>query len=202
MTVTAVLFDLGNVLIRWDPETPYRSLIPDADARRHFMTEVCPLDWHAQSDAGRPWAEMIEERIALYPQHAPLIRAWRERFNDMVVESIPGTVRLLEQLEARGMPLYALTNWAEDTFAENRPRFPFLEKFRHIVVSGAIKMMKPDPAIYHHTLEKLDRKAGEILFIDDSAKNIAAARDLGFHTHHFVAPEALEADLKQRGLIG
>ncbi|MFD2264980.1 HAD family hydrolase [Lacibacterium aquatile] len=202
MGIEAVLFDLGNVLIKWDPETPYRTLIPDATERRRFLDEVCTLAWHAPSDEGRPWAEMIAEKIAEFPQHEPLIRAWRERFHEMVVGPIEGTVALLEQMNDRQVPLFALTNWAADTFIEARPRFAFLERFRHITVSGELGMMKPDPKIFLHALGHIALPAEKVLFIDDSATNIASAKALGFACHHFQAPEALAADLKARGLLG
>lgn len=201
MSIEAVLFDLGNVLIRWEPEAPYRALIPDAEERKRFLAEVCTLAWHAPSDMGRPWAEMIAEKIAEYPQHEALIRAWRERFHEMVIGPIEGTVALLEQMDAQDVPLFALTNWAADTFIEARPRFPFLDRFRHITVSGELKIMKPDPKIFLHSLEKIGLPAEKVLFIDDSAANIASAKALGFACHHFSVPELLAEDLKQRGLV-
>jgi HAD superfamily hydrolase (TIGR01509 family) len=202
VSIEAVLFDLGNVLIRWEPEAPYRTLIPDAEERRRFLAEVCTIAWHAPSDMGKPWAEMIAEKIAEYPQHEALIRAWRERFHEMLTGAIEGTVDLLEQLDARNVPLFALTNWAADTFIEARPRFPFLERFRQITVSGELKIMKPDPKIFLHSLEQIGLPAQKVLFIDDSAGNIASAKALGFACHHFSAPALLAQDLKQRGLLG
>ncbi len=195
-----VVFDLGGVLVDWNPDYLYRKLIPDAAERQHFLTEICNGPWNAQQDRGRPWADAIAERIALFPQHEALIRAYRARWIEMIGGPIAGTVALLDALHARGTPLYALTNWAADTFVEGR-RFIPLDRFRGWVVSGEVKLAKPEPEIFTHLLEQFALRAEETLFIDDMPYNTAAAAELGFATVSFTSPEQLRGELVERGLL-
>lgn len=186
--LTTLVFDIGNVLIRWDAEIPYRRLIPDAEARRAFLTEVLPPEWNLEQDRGRAWADAEAERIALFPDKAELIRAFRANWHEMVPDHIAENVGVLERARAGGVPCYAITNFASDTFAEAQRRFGFLNGFEGVVVSAAERLLKPDPAIYELFLARYGRKAGECLFMDDSARNVATAKALGFATIH-VTPE-------------
>jgi len=201
MTPDTIVFDLGNVLIGWDPRNLYRKLFADEAAMEAFLAEICTHDWNIQQDAGRPIREAEAELIARFPDQADRIRAYYGRFMEMLSGPIAGTVTLLEALHAKGTPLYALTNWSAETFALTRPSFPFLELFRDIVVSGEIGLAKPDPAIFRHLLQVVGKPAPACFFIDDNAANIASARALGFATHHFAAPAALHRDLENLGFL-
>ena len=202
VTIDTVVFDIGNVLIQWDPRHLYRQLIPDVAEMERFLAEVCTDAWNIEQDRGRTWAEAIAERVPLFPQHEALIRAYSERWHEMVPGEVPGTAALLEGLRARGVPLYAITNFSVEKFAEAQARFAFLRGFRDVVVSGAERLLKPDPAIYRVLLERNGLEAGRCLFVDDSAKNVAGARAVGMAAHHFIGAGALEAELKALGLIG
>lgn len=201
MKPDTVVFDLGNVLIGWDPRNLYRKLFADEAAMEAFLAEICTHDWNIQQDAGRPIREAEAELIARFPDQADRIRAYYGRFMEMLSGPIAGTVTLLEALHAKSTPLYALTNWSAETFALTRPNFPFLELFRDIVVSGEIGLVKPDPAIFRHLLQVVGRPAPACFFIDDNAANIASARALGFSAHHFASPAALHRDLENLGFL-
>lgn len=199
--VDAVIFDLGGVLIRWDPELLYRQLIPDPAERRWFLTEVCSPAWNLEQDRGRSWAEGIALLTARFPDQTARIRAYRECWEEMVPGAIPGSVALLERLHARGLPLYALTNFHAETLALCRARFGFFSCFRALVVSGEEGLVKPEAAFYRRLLDRHGLEAERCLFIDDLPANIAAARNLGFRTHPFTTPEALASDLESLGLL-
>jgi len=201
MKPDTVVFDLGNVLIAWDPRNIYRKLVPDADEMEEFLATVCTPDWNLQQDAGRPIAEANAELVAKFPDKADLIHAYYGRFQEALGGPIAGSVALLERLHANGTPLYALTNWSAETFKIARPMFPFLDRFRHIAVSGELKLVKPDAAIFRHLLGVIGKPAEACFFIDDSDKNIAGAAALGFHTHHFAEPGALGRDLERLGFL-
>ncbi|TYC67936.1 HAD family phosphatase [Stappia sp. BW2] len=200
--ITTVVFDIGNVLIEWNPEYLYRELIPDADAREEFLATVCTMEWNLQQDLGRPWAEAVEVLSRQHPDKAELVAAYDERWHDMVPGEIPGTPDLLAQLKAQGTPLYAITNFSEDKFAQTQERFPFLKtSFRDIVVSGIEKEIKPGLRIYEILLERNGLRAENCLFIDDNQHNVEAARKAGMAAHHFKGAEGLRADLKHFGLL-
>jgi HAD superfamily hydrolase (TIGR01509 family) len=196
-----VVFDLGQVLIRWDPEAPYRRLIPDADERRRFLAEVITHEWNLEQDRGRSWADAEAALIAEHPQHADLIRAFRANWWEMVPGQIDETVSIVEELIEGGVDVTALTNWAADTFAEAEGAFPFLARFRGITVSGRIGLVKPDAAIYRHHADTFGLAAGNTLFIDDNAANVAAARAAGWSAEQFVSADVLRADLRRYGLL-
>ena len=191
--MTSVVFDLGNVLIPWDPRFLYRKLLPDEAAVERFLGDVCTAEWNLGLDAGRPWDEAIGELLERHPAHAPLIRAYDERWGEMIAPAIAESVMILEELAAAGTPLYALTNWSEAKFNYARPRYPFLDRFRDIVVSGTVKLVKPDPAIYRLLLDRNGLSARECIFIDDSLKNVEAAAALGMNAIHFRSPAELRS---------
>ncbi len=200
--VEAVVFDVGNVLVRWERERPFLALIPDQAERTRFLEEVIPLDWHGQHDAGRPAAEMVAERAAMFPGHAHLIRAWFERFNESIPGPVPGSPALVEALAVRGVPLYAITNFGADTWAGFAPTFDLLHCFRDVVVSGVEKLAKPAAAIYALAERRFGHAPEAMLFIDDSLPNVAAARNRGWQVHHFVDAAGLRRELAERGLLG
>ena len=199
--IRAVLFDLGNVLIRWDRRYLYRTLIADEAELDWFLDNVVTLDWNAQLDAGRPFADAIAELQAEHPGHAELIAAFRDRWIETLGDPLHDAVDLLHALQANGVATYALTNWSAETFPLARGRFPFLDTFGGIVVSGAIALAKPDPAIFEHALQRFGLQAATTLFVDDSATNIAAASALGFVVEHFTTADTFAATLRSYGLL-
>jgi 2-haloacid dehalogenase len=202
MVVDTVVFDVGNVLIRWDPRHLYSKLFGDPAVMERFLAEVCTDVWNLEQDRGRGWAEAIAERVALFPRHEALIRAYSERWHEMVPGEVEGTVPILERLRAAGVPLYAITNFSAEKFAEAQDRFPFLRGFRDVVVSAHERLLKPDPAIYRCLLDRNGLEAGRCLFIDDSERNVRAAEGVGMRAHHFRNAEGLAAALRALGLPG
>lgn len=196
-----VVFDLGQVLIRWDPEAPYRALIPDAGERRRFLAEVVSHEWNLEQDRGRSWADAEAALIAEHPQHADLIRVFRRDWHQMIPGEIAESVAILETLSDSSVDVTALTNWAADTFAETEARFPFLSRFRGITVSGRIGLIKPDPAIYHRHAADHGLSHAHTLFFDDNVGNVEAARAVGWQAEQFVSAEQLAADLRRYGLL-
>ena len=197
---TRVVFDIGNVLIHWDPKVLYRRIFATEDEVSHFLTHVLPPEWNLEQDRGRSWAEAEAERIALFPDHAENIRAFRARWRETAPHAIAGTVALLDALKRQGVPLYAITNFASDTLAEAKTIYPFLAThFIDIVVSGEERLLKPDPAIFEVLLRRQNLRAEDCVFVDDSPRNVAAAAALGFHALHFTGPETFGAELRALG---
>ncbi|MET0182024.1 MAG: HAD family phosphatase [Caulobacterales bacterium] len=201
MPAKAVLFDYGNVLVRWDPENLYKKLIPDAEARKRFLTDVCPLSWHAPHDGGAMMADTLPARAMLFPAHADLIHAWGARYGEMIDGEIEGSLTILDDLAAAGVPLAMLTNMPADQQEACFRPFSRKHLFKHVIVSGPLMMMKPDARIYRHTLDIMGFAAKDVLFIDDSARNIVGAAALGMRTHRFTSPESLRAALAADGVL-
>lgn len=197
-----VVFDIGNVLIHWDPRALYRKMFSSEDEVEWFLGHVCTADWNLEQDRGRSFEDAIAEATARHPGHAEAIAAYHHRWHETVIGPIEGTVAILAELKAQGTPLYAITNWHQDKFRETRARFSFLDSFRDIVVSGDERLVKPDPAIYRLLLERNGLEASSCLFIDDSPKNVAGAEAVGMKAHHFTGPETLRAELMHAGLLG
>jgi 2-haloacid dehalogenase len=199
--VAAVVFDVGKVLYQWDMRRLFEQLIEDPEELDRFLAEVISLEWHFQHDAGRPAAEMIAERSAEFPHYADHIRAWHERFNETLPGPVPGSLEIVETLAASGVPLYAITNFGADTWAGFRPTAPVFDHFRDIVVSGDEKLVKPDPAIFELAQRRFGHAPHAMLFIDDNAANVEAARKLGWQVHRFTDAARLAQDLRTRGLL-
>jgi 2-haloacid dehalogenase len=198
----AVLFDLGKVLLDWDPRYFYARHFPgDAAALERFMREVVAPEWILEMDAGKPAAQAIAERSRLFPEHAALIGLWLHGWPAMLRGEIPGSVAILAALRDRGHRLYALTNFSTETFPVARARHAFLGWFEDVVVSGEHGRVKPDPAIYRLAIERCQLDPVRTVFIDDSPPNVAAGRAAGFHALHFTAPERLRAELVALGLL-
>jgi 2-haloacid dehalogenase len=198
----AVVFDLGGVLIDWNPRYLYRRLFSDPLAMEAFLDEICPQSWNVRQDAGNPIAAATAERIVRYPQHAEMIRAYYGRWEEMLAGPITETVAILRRLHALGVPLYALTNWSAELFPIARRRFDFLQLFRGIVVSGEEGLIKPDPAIFERLLRRFGLVAQATWFIDDNPDNVAAAQRMGMRCHRFLSPSGLADDLAACGLLG
>lgn len=196
-----VVFDLGMVLIQWDPRHLYRKVFDDEEQMEWFLREVCHSEWNLEQDRGRSWDDAFAEAISRHTSWAKEIRLYRERWMEMVPGEIGGTVDILNQLHANGTPLYAITNWNGDTFRETRQRFAFLDLFRDIVVSGDEGIIKPDPEIFALLCRRNGLKARECIFIDDSVKNVKGAEAVGWTALHFTTPEMLRAALQARHLL-
>ena len=202
MTRSVVVFDLGGVLIDWNPRYLYRKRFAgDEAAMEHFLTHVCTPEWNVQQDAGRSFAEAFAALSSAHPSQRPHIEAWLSGFDDMMSGPISGTVEILAELRQRGTPLYALSNWSAETFPCAQRRFEFLGWFRDIAISGALKLSKPDPRFYQHLLNKHALTPQQTIFIDDAPHNIAAASALSLHALHFTTPEALRRDLVALGML-
>ncbi|HEY2025130.1 HAD family phosphatase [Paraburkholderia sp.] len=205
MTIKAVVFDFGGVLIDWSPEYLYRELIPDETERRWFLTHVCSMDWVIRQDGGQPIVDATDELIAKFPDHEPLIRAFYERWHEMVAGVLEEGVALMEKLEAQDVPLFGLTNWSAETFPYAWEHYPVLRRFRDIVVSGRVKLVKPDPAIFSEMRRRIELQMpgiqpAELVFIDDNVKNAEAATALGWHGVHHTSAAQTEAKLRELGL--
>lgn len=199
--IKAVLFDVGNVIITWSPENLYRKIFADPERRAWFLNTVVPMDWHNNHDAGVLFAENRQSRLSAFPEFESEIIAFDERFEEMLGGLIPETIAVIEDLHARGVPLYALTNMPTEKAAMVFSKSPVFGYFRDIIVSGVEKLVKPDPAIYDLTLRRIGLPASEIFFTDDSAANIATAREKGFVTHLFDDPATLRPALIAAGVL-
>jgi 2-haloacid dehalogenase len=200
--VEAVVFDLGGVLLDWNPRYLYRQLFDDEQAMEHFLSEICTLEWHEAHDRGVPFERSASELAAVYPEYADLIRAWGERSEEMVGGQIDATVAILADLRARGVPCYALTNMEAETYPLRRERFEFLRWFDGTVVSGQEGTVKPAPDIFRRLLDRFGLVAERTVIVDDAERNIATARSLGMQTVHFRSPDQLRDWLVAAGLLG
>jgi 2-haloacid dehalogenase len=197
-----VVFDLGGVLIDWNPRHLYRKLFADNEAAmEHFLATVCTPEWHRHHDAGRSFAEGARVLKDLHPDKAELIDAFGTRFDEMIAGPIAGSVEILRELREREVPLYALSNWPAEAFPLARARFDFFGWFRGILVSGEIGAIKPDPRIYEVLLERSAIDPLSAIFIDDAEANAATARSFGIHAIHFTNPAGLRAELVALGLL-
>lgn len=197
-----VVFDLGGVLLDWNPRHLYRKIFAgDEPAMERFLAEVCHSDWNLAQDAGRDFDDAIAALMPRHREHLPHIAAWRDRFGEMIAGELHETVAVAADLRARGVPLYALTNWSHETFPPQRGRFAFMDWFEGIVVSGEEKVIKPDPRLFRILLERYGLVAAETVFIDDNPRNAQAATALGMHGLHFRSAAELRRDLAQLALL-
>lgn len=194
-----VVFDVGNVLLRWNPFHLYRDLIPNDEKRGWFLQNVCTSAWNLEQDRGRPWPEAVALLVAEHPEWEAEIRAYDERWHETVPSTIEDSVAALAELKAKGEAVYAITNFSREKWAECLIRFPFLQSFDGVIVSAHERLLKPDPAIYNVLLERYGLDAGECIFVDDSARNVEAARSVGMQAVHFVEPIDLRAQLRDLG---
>ena len=202
MAVSAVVFDVGNVLFSWDPRFLYERLIDDDRALDAFLRDVVTHDWHFQHDAGRPFAETSAELIEQFPEHEALIAAWGPRFSESLGPPIEGMVELVEELDAASVPLFAITNFSGEFWKPFRAdQARLFDRFRDIVVSGDERLVKPDPAIYRLALERFGLGGPEALFVDDRAENVAGAEAVGMQGHLFRDARALRDRLRGLGLL-
>lgn len=196
---SSVIFDLGGVLIDWNPRHLYRKLFADETDMERFLSDVCSPQWNDGMDEGRSWVEATDELVRLYPDHEDNIRAFRNRWPEMLGGAMTDTVQLLEALHRNGTPLYALTNWSEETFELTRTEYPFLDYFQGIVVSGRERLRKPDSEIFRVLLKRYDIAPTQAVFIDDNADNVAAAAAVGLHAIRFLSATTLQPALRGLG---
>jgi 2-haloacid dehalogenase len=199
--IDTVIFDLGNVLIGWDPRRLYRQLIEDEAQMEWFLREVCNSEWNERQDAGRPWAEATAVLRERFPEHVEWIDAYHLRWEETLLGPIEQSVALLSELNARGVRLLALTNWSQETFPLARRLYPFLDAFEGIVVSGEEGLIKPDLRIYQRLLDRYQVDPATALYIDDSARNVTAAESLGMSGWWFRDPSGLREHLVELGLL-
>ena len=197
-----IVFDLGGVLIDWNPRHLYRKLLDDEATMEWFLAEVCHTAWNEEQDRGRSFAAAIEEAAVRHPDQRPLIAAYFERWDEMMAGPIEGSVVLLEELKRAGYELHALTNWSAETFPLARDRFAFLDWFETILVSADVGLIKPDRAIFELLLERIGHRPADCLYIDDNPKNAAAAAALGLDAIAFENADQLRAALRRRDLLG
>jgi 2-haloacid dehalogenase len=199
--ITAVAFDLGGVLIDWNPRHLYRKLFgSDESAMERFLVEVCTPEWNARLDAGLPLADGVAQLAAAHPDQAELIAAYRERWFEMLGGAFEGTVAILREVRRAGIRTYALSNWSTETFPGTRALYPFLDEMDGILISGEVKVGKPDPAIFREFLARFGLTAAETVYIDDRPENVAVAADLGIRAVQFVDAARLRHDLRGLGL--
>jgi FMN phosphatase YigB (HAD superfamily) len=197
----AVVWDFGNVIVRWDPRTLYSKVFPDAVERERFLTQVCTPDWHLAHDRGISFAENRAPLIAAFPHYEAEILAWERRWGEMFTGAIPETEAAIHALAERGVPQFGLSNISHETLASTKAISPAFVHLQDVVASGEVKLMKPDAAIFRLACERFGYAPQDLLFVDDGAKNIAAARAEGFDVHHFADPAALRPALEARGLL-
>jgi 2-haloacid dehalogenase len=199
---SVVIFDLGGVLIDWDPRHLYRKLFAgDKPAMEHFLANVCTHEWNRCQDAGRSFAEGARLLKLGHPDKAELIDAYGTRFDEMMTGPIVGVVEILAELRERDTPLYVLSNFSAETFPPAFERFDFLRWFRGMVISGEVGVIKPDPRIYEIMLARFAIDPYRAVYIDDVAANAEAARPFGIHGIHFTTPDALREELVRLALL-
>ena len=200
--MNTVVFDLGGVLVDWDPRYLLRKVMPGRDAEMEtILAEVLNHDWNLARDAGDSWAEAMADLVEQHPQWADIFRAYDERWAETLGGSHEDTVAILRELHERGIPLYALSNWSAAKFHHAEERFEWLAWFDGVVVSGRVKLIKPEPAIFRHLLATYGLAASDVFFVDDYEPNIVGARAVGIHAHHFRDAEGMRADLRAAGLL-
>ncbi|HEX8462602.1 MAG TPA: HAD family phosphatase [Segetibacter sp.] len=201
--IKAIIFDLGGVLIDWNPEYLYKKIFNDEHEMKNFLQEVCTPDWNEEQDAGRTVFAGTQALIKAYPAHEENIKAFYDRWPEMLGGPIEGAVEIFKRLkESDKYKLYALTNWSNETFPIAQERYSFLNWFDGIVVSGTEKIRKPATAFYKLLLDRYTVQPSEALFIDDNKRNIDAASKLGIDSIHYKNAAELEKELEKRNILG
>lgn len=201
MTIETIIFDLGNVLVDWNPDHLYSKVFSDPKRKDYFFKEVCTEAWHAQQDAGRSTREATRELLQKFPEWAEEINAFYGRWQEMFKGPIDGSVAILKSIKESGYKTYALTNWSAELFEEALEQFPFFHWFDGRVVSGEEKLLKPDPRIYKILLDRFSIDPQSAVFIDDRKENVAAATALGIRSIQFTSPEQLREELAALGVL-
>ena len=199
--VKAVLWDIGNVIVRWNPRTLYAKVFEEPAELDRFLSHVCTMEWHIAHDLGVTFADNRAPLLALFPEYAEAIHAWETRWWEMFSGPIPETEAVIEALYAAGVPQFGVTNMSHETFPGTIAMSPAFARLQDYVVSAHVGLMKPDPAFYALACRQFGLEPGEVFFVDDSAANIAAARRFGFDAHHFTDPAEVRPALEARGLL-
>lgn len=200
--MNTVVFDLGGVLVDWDPRYLLRNVMPGREAEMEaILAEVLNHEWNLARDKGDSWPDAIDALAQEHPQWADVFRVYDERWEETLAGAHEDSVAVLHDLYERGVPLYALSNWSAQKFPHAEERFEWLTWFKGVVVSGRIKLVKPDAAIFRYLMDTFDLEADDIFFVDDHEPNISAARTLGIYAHHYRDAEELRADLRANGLL-
>ncbi len=201
--MNTVVFDLGGVLVDWDPRYLLRKVMPGREAEMEtLLADVLNHAWNLERDKGDSWAQAMEQNKADYPEWADIFDLYTERWSETLGGSHEGTVAILRELKARGTPLYALSNWSAEMFPHAEAAYDWLRLFDGIVVSGRVKMVKPDRDIFDYLLTTYELDRDDVLFIDDHEPNVVAARSYGIDAHHFTDPDVLRDELLTKGLLG
>jgi 2-haloacid dehalogenase len=200
--IRAIIFDFGNVLLEWNPRLVYRRYFPnDEEAMEKFLQEVNFMDWNAQQDKGRTFADGVAELSKQFPHYADLIQAYHDHWEHSIGHYFEGTVEIMKQLKKAGYSLYGLSNWSAETFPIAQEKYDFFNLLDDRVISGEVGLIKPEPEIFEFLLRKIGRPAGECLFIDDAIANIEQAQQMGFATVHFQSSEQLAAELRKLHIL-
>jgi HAD superfamily hydrolase (TIGR01509 family) len=197
----AVVWDFGNVIVRWDPRTLVSKLFPDPVECDRFLSDVCTLDWDVAHDRGVTFAENRVALLEAFPEHEAEILAWEHRYAEMFSGAIAETEAAIEALHARGVPQYGLSNISTETLELTMSISPAFGRLQDVIASAAVGLMKPDPAIFRLACERFGHAPADLLFVDDGLKNVEAARGEGWDAHHFTDPAALRPALEARGLL-
>lgn len=201
MPIKNIIFDIGAVLLDWNPRYYYRQVMKDEVEIEKFLTEICTFDWNHSLDLGRPWAEARAEKVSKFPSYEDHIDAYWDNWLEMFSGPIHESVDILMDVKRRGFPVYALTNWNDVKFQVALKEFPFLNLFNGRIVSGEVKLAKPDVRIYQCLLDTYNLNPSESLFIDDRIENVEAARKLNIEAVQFISPRQLEKDMIAYGII-
>lgn len=194
----AIIFDFGGVIINWDPHKLFNKYFAnDTQAIDNFLTEIDFFNWNLSQDKGYPFAQAVTDLSAQFPHYAHLIHAYDIEWEESITGIVSETVKILYKLKSAGYHLYGLTNWNKEKFSIVKHKYHVFDLFEDIVISGEVKLIKPDPAIFQLLLQRIRRKPQECLLVDDTLRNIETARRLGFSTHHFTSPALLELDLQR-----
>lgn len=200
--IRAIIFDFGNVFVGWDARKLYQRFFPTPQAVDNFLKEINFMEWNAQQDAGMSFQEGVADLSKKFPQYAELIQAYDTYWEESLTDTYDETIEIAQQLKQNGFPLYMITNFSAEKFPIARKKYPFVDElFDDIIVSGEHRLLKPDPAIYQFTLSRINYKASECIFIDDSLPNIESANALGFYTIHYQSPTQLKQELNKLSIL-
>ena len=199
--IRSIVFDLGKVLLDWNPRYLMEEILPEQDRLDYFMAHVCTLDWIEEVDLGKPLSVAVEERKRLFPDYAEVLDIYGQRWTDTIPKAVDGMVELKQELLDLGYTQYSITNFGTDTFVEAAQIFPFIEEFEGMVISGHEGIKKPDPRIFQILLDRYDLDPSTLLFIDDRADNAEAARQAGYHAVQFTGTEQLRRDLRELSIL-
>jgi len=198
--IKSVVFDIGGVLIDWNPRHLYRKIFSSGEDMERFLSEVCTYEWNVQQDGGKLFSEATAELSARFPEYSDKIALYYGRWEEMLGGEFTGTVKIFNELKSAGIPLYALTNWSHEAFPVAYERYGFMKQFDGIVVSGYEKLLKPDHAIYRVLIDRYNINPAESVYIDDNKANAEASAELGFHAIHFQSADLLRLELRSLGL--